>query len=117
MEGTFDVKRNGRTVGTAEVKREGLYYRIFCRCRVAGEGIQRLYAGGEKIGVLIPESGELTLNTKVAAKRLNEGCDFTIGENTGCFYPICPGEPFEHLDKLRAGRLSWRDGQAGLLTQ
>ena len=115
MEGIYDVTRDGQVVGTVQVKREGLYYRISCRCRVADGEIHRLWAGGEKLGVLIPEKGELTLRTKVAAKRMKDGCAFTIGENSGKFIPIRPGEAFEHLDKLRKGKLVFQNGQPGLL--
>lgn len=115
MEGIFDVTRDGQAVGTVQVKQEGLYYRISCRCRVADTEIHRLYAGSEKLGVLIPEKGELTLSTKVAAKRLKAGCAFSIGENSGSFCPIRPGEGFEHLDKLRLGRLAFQDGEPGLI--
>lgn len=115
MEEIFDVTLDGQTVGTVRLKREGLYYQVYCRCRVADGEIHRLYAGGEKLGVLIPENGELVLNTKVAAKRMKEGCAFTIGENSEKFIPIRPGEAFEHLDKLRTGRLGWRAGKMGLL--
>jgi hypothetical protein len=83
---------------------------------VADTEIHRLYAEGEKIGVLIPERGELILRTKVAAKRLKEGCIFSLDGKTENFIPIRPGEAFGHLDKLRSGRLAFRDGQPGLVT-
>ena len=114
MEGTFDVTRDGQVVGTARVKREGLYCRVSCRCRVADRAIHRLWAGNEKLGVLIPEKGELVLETKVAAKRLKPGCCFTIGENRGEFIPIRPGEAFYHLDRLRQGKLVYQNGQPGM---
>ena len=102
-------------MGKVTLLREGLYYRVFCRCRVADQDIHRLYADGEKLGVLIPEYGELTLTTKVAVKRLKEGCSFTLNQKTGKFIPIRPGEPFDHLDKLRKGRFAFRDGEPGML--
>lgn len=114
MEGKFDVTLDGKKVGTAEVRREGLYCRISCRCRMVDGEIHRLYAGSEKIGVLIPENGVMTLESKVTAKRLKDGCGFTLGECRGRFYPICPGEAFGHLDKLRMGCLAFQDGQPGL---
>lgn len=114
MEGKFDVTMDGQTVGCVEVKREGLYCRLSCRCRMVGQEIQRLYAGEEKIGVLIPDNGTLVLNAKVSAKRLKPGCAFTLGESRGNFYPIRPGEAFSHLDKLRSGRLGLSDGIYGL---
>lgn len=114
MDGIFDVIRDGQAVGWVELKRDGLYCRLFCRCRVADGQIHRLYAGGEKIGVLIPDRGELVLETKVAAKRLKEGCTFSLDENRGQFIPIRSGEAFDHLGKLRLAKLSFRDGKPGV---
>ena len=109
------MTRDGQIVGTVTIKREGLYCRIFCRCRAGDETIHRLYAGDEKIGVLIPQDGYLLLDTKVAAKRLKPGCQFTLDQELMYFIPIRPGEPFAHLDKLRKGRLVCRQGVAGLM--
>ena len=114
MEGIFDVTLDGQPVGTVKIKREGLYYFLSCRCRVADQEIHRLYAGNEKIGVLIPKNGELELEIKVAAKRLKDGCAYTLGENRELFIPIISGERFAHLDKLRKGQLVFRNGRPGL---
>jgi hypothetical protein len=102
-------------VGTVELKREGLYYFLSCRCRLCDGEIHRLYAEGEKIGVLIPDRGELVLETKVAAKRLKEGCAFSLDGKPENFILICPGEVFPHLDKLRSSKLVFRDGEPGII--
>lgn len=115
MEDRFDVTHDGQSVGSVEVKREGLYCRVTCRCRMVGQGVQRLYAGEEKLGVLIPENGALVLDAKVAAKRIKSGCAFTLGECRENFFPIRPGENFPYLDKLRYGHLGFRDGIHGLI--
>ncbi len=115
MEGHFDVTLDGQNIGSAEVKREGLYFRVSCRCRMVDQEIHRLYAGDERIGVLIPENGVLTLETRVAVKRLKPGCAFTLGECRGNFFPIRSGEAFEYLDKVRLGRLAFREGEPGLM--
>lgn len=117
MEGKFEVTLDGQTVGTVAVKQEGLYCRVSCRCHVPEGEIHRLYAGGEKIGVLVPEGDMLALETKVAAKRLISGCAFTLDGNREKFIPICPGETFPRLDRLRGGRLVFRDGRPGLMVQ
>ena len=111
----FDVTRNGQVIGRVEVRREGLYCRISCQCQKWDEKIHRLYAGGEKIGVLIPEGEELVMETKVAAKRLKEGCGFSLDENRGDFIPIRPGEAFSHLHEVRQGRLGFQNGVSGLV--
>jgi len=117
MDGSYEVTHNGQVVGRVDVSREGLYYRILCRCKMDGNDIHRLYADGEKIGVLIPENGDLVLNTKIAVKRLKPGCAFSLDENMGMFIPICPGKPFAHLDKLRQGKLTFREGEPGLFLE
>ena len=111
----MDVTLNGKPVGTVECIREGLYCRILCRCTLPGQKIQRLYAGNEKIGVLMPQNGQWILETRIPAKRIKEGSAFTLDEPGEKFYPIRPGEEFAHLDKLRKGKLDIREGQMGLV--
>lgn len=115
MNRIHEVVMAGQTVGTVELKREGLYYVVSCRCERLDHGIHRLYADGEKIGVLIPENGELVLNTKIAVKRLKPGCAFSLDEKPEFFVPIRPGETFAHLDRLRDGHLGFRMGEPGLM--
>ena len=115
MVGKYEVTLDGQAVGTAELSREGLYYRIRCRCRLKENQLYRLYADGEKVGVLAPENGEWTLITKVSAKRLRQGCVFSLDENREQFFPFRPGEVFDHLDKLRRGHLGFREGEPGLI--
>ena len=115
MEGQYEVFHRGQAVGAVELIRDGLYCRLSCRCRVRDGVIHRLYADGEKLGVLIPEEGELVLETRVAAKRLKEGCAFSLDESREKFIPIRTGEIFLHLDKVRQGRLSFRDGEPVLI--
>ena len=117
MDGTYEVIQGGQAVGTVELRREGLYYHLSCRCRMVDSQVHRLYGDGEKIGVLLPEKGELTLETRVAAKRLKPGCRFSLEERNGLFIPIRPGEAFARLDKLRLGKLAFREGEPGLFLE
>lgn len=117
MDGTYQVMLEGQAVGTVELRREGLYYHLSCRCRMVDHQVHRLYGDGEKIGVLLPKNGELTLEARMAAKRLKPGCVFSLEERNGTFIPIRPGEAFAQLDKLRLGRLAFRDGEPGLFLQ
>ena len=115
MTEVFDVTHGGQVIGNVKMHREGLYCRVSCRCRRFDDEIHRLYANREKIGVLIPEGEELTLITMVAAKRLKDGCIFSLEENRGDFIPIRPGEAFAYLDKLRSGHLGFRGEILGLI--
>lgn len=114
MQGQYDVIWNGQPVGKVELKREGLYYRIFCRCNPVDGEIHRLYVDWDKLGVLVPEMGALVLETRVAAKRLKAGCVFTLDGKHETFLPIRAGEPFMHLDKLRTAKLAFQNGEPGL---
>ncbi len=117
MVGTYEVAYRGQTVGTADVIREGLYYRILARCRVSDSEIHRLYAGGEKLGVLIPDRGGLILETRIPAKRWSEVPVFSLDASRGEFIPIRQGKPFSKLNKVRMGKLAIRDGEPGLLLE
>ena len=117
MDGTYEVMLDGQAVGTVELRREGLYYHLSCFCRMVDNQVHRLYVDGEKIGVLLPTNGELTLETRVAAKRLKPGCVFSLEERKGIFIPIRPGEAFAYLDKLRLGKLAFREGEPGLFLE
>ena len=117
MDEKFEVTHGGRTVGTVKLRREGLYCRILCRCGLMDGEIYRLYADGEKLGVLVPSGGELVLETKVAAKRLKPGCGFSLDGRQASFFPIRPGEAFPQLCLVREGKLIFRDGEPGLLAQ
>ena len=108
------VTRDAQQVGTVSITAMGLYCRISCRCRVGGQGIHRLYAGQEKLGVLVPEGNALVLETTVAAKRLKEGCCFTLDGPGEVFTPICSDRPFPGLRYVREGRLVFRDGKPWL---
>ena len=110
----YDVTYGENRVGTVQLEREGLYLRLRCSCRVQDNEIHRLYADGERIGLLIPDRGELVLETRVAAKRLKPGCRFFLDECGREFVPIRTGEAFAHLDKVRGARLAFQDGEPGI---
>lgn len=85
MNGSFEVKKNGQVIGTAELRQQGLYCHVRCRCRLEGTGMQRLSLGVGKrvidLGILVPMSGEFGMDTRIAAKRIPEGTpEFWVGE-------------------------------------
>ncbi len=108
----MEVTYLGQAVGTVEVKQEGLYLHILCRCAPCGEML-RLYAGEEKLGLMMPSQGRLTLETKVPAKRIAKGCAFTL-RGREKIIPIQAGRPFAHLQKLKTAKLVIQNGEMGI---
>lgn len=120
MEGFFAVYLNGQAVGKVQVKREGLYYRFTCRCRLSSQSVCKLEASGVSLGILVPMGDGFGLDTKLPAKRFPEGdWDFEVMPNRpvleGRFVPIKPEEPFAYLERLKNAYLAKRDGQVGII--
>lgn len=120
----FDVFLGNEIIGKAQVEREGLYYRISCRCRLSGEVAYKVQVGcGEKcedLGLLVPQTGAFTLTTRLPIKRLGEGqLRFKAVPRhpklEGRFVPISADEPFSYLSRLENAYMQLRDGQIGVV--
>ena len=74
----YDVSSGGRTVGRAEVEKEGLYWLVRVLCEPVSEAFLRVSAENISkhlpLGILIPQSGILTLERRISRSRF-------------CFYP------------------------------
>lgn len=74
----YNVSSGGRTVGRAEVEKEGLYWLVRVSCEPVSEAFLRVSAENINkhlpLGILIPQSGTLTLERRIARSRF-------------CFYP------------------------------
>ena len=124
MEGNYAVNLGQTPIGKAQVIRQGLYYRVICRCRLTGEVMYRLIVRGggheENLGVLIPMGGGFGLETKLPVKKMGEGeLSFCVlpkhPELKGRFVPIFPEEPFSYISRLKDAYLEVRDGQTGVV--
>ena len=120
MEGIHDIWLGDKAVGKAEVSRQGLYYRIRCKCQLAEESLCRVRAGDVSLGVLIPDGDGFGLETKLPVKRFeNQSRKFTIQPNrpvlAGKFIPIKPEEPFAYIERLKDAYLARQDGQLGIV--
>ena len=124
MDGTYEIKLGGESVGQAVVRREGHYYRFSCRCDLSGEVIYRITVtcGGksESLGIPVPKDGQFHLDTKLAASRLGEGEPKFAAvprrpDLGGMFVPISPEEPFRYLHRLENAFLARKDGQLGIV--
>ena len=124
MDGTYEIMLGGESVGQAVVRRQGLYYRLSCRCDLSGEVIYRITVtcGGksESLGIPVPKNGEFYLDTRLAASRLGEGEPKFAAvprrpDLGGMFVPISPEEPFRYLHRLENAFLARKDGQLGIV--
>ena len=124
MVGSYDICQGADKVGTAVVTREGLYYRISCRCRFGGEPMRRiLMTIGDcqtDLGVCIPIDGRFGLEKRIPCKNLAAGTpEFRLmpkyRRTDRIFVPVYPEEPFAYMARLKDAFLEIRDGQMGVL--
>ena len=124
MVGTYDIRRGGQVVGTATVEKQGLYYRIRCRCDISGEGMRRIVVtcgdAREDLGICVPTDGKFGLEKKLPCKRFTSGTpDFLLlpkyPDAKGKFVPVYPDEPFAYMARLKDAYLQIRDGQPGIV--
>lgn len=120
----MEILLGGKPIGTAGVRREGLYYCFDCRCSLSGEIVYRLVARcGERtahLGIPVPEGGRFVLRTRIPVKRLGEGpmqlrAEPKHGPLEGKFIPLSPEEPFRYLRRLENAFLLVRGGQVGVV--
>ena len=119
----YAVTLHGTQVGKAQAEKQGLYYRVVCRCNLSGEVMYQLECGtGEKktnLGSLVPMENGFGLNTRFPVSRIGEGTlTFTLlprheSMEERTFVPIHPEEPFEYLERLKDAFLEVKDGEPG----
>lgn len=114
----FDILFENRVVGTAQVVRKGLYYRITCKCSFSDERHYRItLLCGEvcrDLGVCIPSG----FSTAIPAKSLSEeNMRFQAVPDwgTGEFIEVNEAEPFCDLTQLRNARFRIKDGKRGVI--
>lgn len=124
MEEYYDIMLADQSIGTASVKRVGLYYSFCCRCRLSGDVIYKLIVScgenEESLGVCVPRGNGFGLETRLPVKRLGEGSMRFFAaprhrELKGRFVPIRAEEPFAYIDKLQKAHLEIRGGQMGIV--
>ena len=121
MEGCYEVLLGDKPAGKLRIIREGLYYRLTCRCIVPEDTVYRLYSvvdnRRENLGVVVPDADGFFLEKKIPVKRLEHCTGFILSsrsaDETGKFVPIYPEEPFSYIVHLESAFLEVRNGQAG----
>ena len=122
MEGSYEVYLEDKAAGKLQIEKEGLYYRLTCRCVVPDDQVYRLFAatdtGRENLGVVLPDDSGYVLRRKIPAKRLKSASRFFLSvrsnESAGKFVPVYPEEPFSYITQLETAFVEVRNGQTGL---
>ena len=124
MADTYEILYGQQPVGTVRMEKQGLYYRICCRCKVSGEGMRRIVVTcgntREDLGICVPTDEGFGLDRKIPCKRFGEGSpEFTLlpkyPDAVGKFVPVYPDEPFAYMTRLKDAYLQIRDGQPGVV--
>ena len=120
----YPVFRGQTQLGKVQLRKEGLYYCVSCRCHRPGDMIYRLAAtvdGSRKsLGILVPMGDGLGLEKKIPISHLGQGSmDFFVLPTheplEGRFVPLSPKEPFAYLQDLKDACLAEQDGQVGVM--
>ncbi len=109
-------------IGTAQVAREGLYYRIHCNCSLSGDVLYKIILHGEQtqedLGICVPMDGAFGIRTRIPIKRIGGELRFIAvprhRELTDHFIPVENGSPFPYIDRLENAFLDIRNGQTGI---
>ena len=114
---TYSVYQDSVPFGTAEIIREGLYYRIQIRCPNAVRVTVAGANGMRDLGICVPLEEKFVIQTRVPIKQLGEGeMYFCVHSEKNAFVPVETDKPFEHLDMIRDSALSFQNGQIGVQT-
>lgn len=113
---TYHVNLDKSVIGQVVCEKEGLYYYIRCRCKILDERIYKLLAVSENqritLGTLVPEHGELVLDTRIPIKRL-PGEDHTFlavcqpTQGVKPYIMLRNDAPLPTLELLKGGRFGY----------
>ena len=108
----YKILWNEQPIGTADVIKEGLYYKFSCICKPVQAGVYKIIVfDGQKdihLGICVPLGEVFVLNTKIASKHFNtEHFSFRLmlKEEERTWIPVNNEIPFAYLDKLENTRL------------
>ena len=121
---TYDVIYNNKTVGSAKVTTEGLYYKIVCSCALSKPAMYRAYVITEgtnvDLGICVPAKDSYCLLKRIPKKLIvGEDIRFYVSDkeafDSSKAFQIKEGQPFEHIDKLENAHTEVRNDQLYLV--
>lgn len=116
----FEILCESVVVGSAEMKREGLYYKIHCTCTPPNDRIHRITVSDgttvRDLGICVPSGTKFTLTARLPMKCFqSEKLSFALVTQDRTGTPVSDGAPFDRLDDLEAARLQITDGQPEII--
>ncbi len=118
----YEIIGSDIVVGTAQVKKEGLYYRFICNCTPPDKAIYRIYVSDGvnqwDLGICVPEDDGFVLKTRVPAKFFKiDNFSFSLipVKSNQTLTPVETDKPFEELEKLKTARFLVENGQPGIV--
>ena len=118
----YKIIYNDTVVGTAEVKKEGLYLHFVCKCAPPDKELYRIQVSdgvdNRNLGICVPEGNSFYLNTRVPSKHFaNEQLSFRMipARSDNKVIPVATDVPFEDLEQLKTARFQIENGQPGIL--
>ena len=120
----FDIYKDSKVVGTAQVQRKGLYYQFICSCKPPDKGIYRIWVSDGcdelDLGICVPEGDTYTLTKHLPVKLLKgETFNFTLQSKDWKKTGSTPESEklFPHLDMLEQAKLSEVNGQEMIIIE
>ena len=122
----YPIWNQNEIIGTAHTFRCGLYMEIQCTCQYPEGGFFRVHMKYPDktidLGLWVKVGQNYSVRRKIPIKSLGAGDPiFSIVSNITYTqepkYPICTGLPFEHIDKIRKGKLLFENGAVFLVGQ
>ena len=117
----YNIIWQGKQVGNARITKEGMFYRIFCKCSLPQNGTYKVFVTDGKnvcdLGICVPDVEGFACVARIACRKLcGNDFSFTLEDNKQTKgIPIATGRPFANLDKLNAARLHIANGQPEII--
>lgn len=119
MKNKFEIYMGAHCIGWANIEREGLYYRVCCRCSIKEKSFFRVVAtcanGKHPLGILVPTASGFTLTARIPIRKvdLNTVC-FSVEPQDSCEriirIPISSDMVLPWLSQLEYTRLHDQNG-------
>ena len=120
----YSITSGEENIGNVQVERQGLYYRISCRCKLTGcVRYNLLVVSGENtvdLGLCVPKDGVFGVDTSIPIKRVGEGTlTFYVRPRhsaiQGKFLRVSPDEPFAYIRRLQQAHLERVGDSIGII--